>query len=107
MPQSEHFYQLPTEMLEGNAFIRVSLSFCLIKGGSHVTIIHDALDLTEQAHLRLFHYKAILMQSCFYEVVLVPKHIDFFFIQGCAGIQIITIQAKPQIKNYFSLHPRT
>ena len=60
MPQSEHFYQLPTEMLEGNAFIHVSLSFCLTKGGSHVTIIHDALDITEQAHLRLFHYKVIL-----------------------------------------------
>ena len=38
-----------TKLLEGNVFSRVCLSFCSRgSGGPHVTIIHDALDLTIQ-----------------------------------------------------------
>ena len=45
-----HFYCPPTKFREGNVFSRVVLSVCVFtgEGGSHVTITHDALDLTLQ-----------------------------------------------------------
>ena len=40
------YYCLPMKLQEGNIFTGVYLSFCLV--GFHVTITHDALDLTIQ-----------------------------------------------------------
>ena len=44
----DYFYRLPMELRESNDFSRVCLPFCLSTGALHVTITHDALDLTVQ-----------------------------------------------------------
>ena len=40
-----HYYRLPTKLLEGKVFSRVSQSFCL-KGGVSCDIVHDAFNFT-------------------------------------------------------------
>ena len=42
------YYSLPTKLRKGNVFSRACLSVILPTGGSHVTITHNALDLTLQ-----------------------------------------------------------
>ena len=46
------YYHPPTKLLEGNVFSHVCLSFCSHRG-PHVTITHDALDLSVQSPLGL------------------------------------------------------
>ena len=48
---NKYHYRPPTKLLEGNVFSRVCLVILFIGGeGPHVTIIHDALDITVQAN---------------------------------------------------------
>ena len=54
-----YHYRLPRKLWEGNVFSHVCLSFCL-RGGSHVTITHDALDLTVQEPLHSWPHSLLV-----------------------------------------------
>ena len=61
MLHDTYFYRPPTKLQEGYVFSHV----CLFTGvGPHVTITHDALDLTVQAYPLPAHPRTSDMESC-------------------------------------------